>query len=725
MGSVFTNFVGALKAGPDTARPELFDSLLENLRRALVHEMRRKSLWSTSPSYLGLSWGRSWSDGDVLEDLLLDCYQFIFIHRLGGLMKQLEARSNIDGLIFLNIRNFLHDVQRRHDPLGYRLFELLHGALTRLLDDGILQVVSGETKIRNQTVLAFSPLAEVRASKEQLDDAARAWNDELMPELVTAWVKDDLIGELARRVTTLADSGVEAFRFQDLIDALKEDARARWRSIGWAEEGEVAPEDAGDTFQLVRLVRPDSDYEERQFFQALLDCVEDRLERLDERARTRDYLARLWFFIRTWAAESGTDDASAERPTAGDPGERFPAHKPLGERLGIPRARLPGLLSTLGGLIEDCRRAVSRPSAVSGGVGGRKVAAAAAVAANRMEDRAQRFERLRRQTLELAARSSDELLADGEPGGLYLHPATRRWPIFWLLLETRSGACRIAPVDDHPTCGGGDLRAASDRSQVVRLSLAHWVDRAALTSAIQVGRWPAEDLELARLRLAALDRGEHQPSASARRDARDPFCRDWLDEVAAASRALTAGAGDSEGAEPVDEPAATVLPFPQGERPRRRALGSLAALFAAATLGLAFWSLHLRDELAADRSRPRILDITDHDFEIQRDANIESLAWDGVEEVMLRLDMLEVEPASTYRLELYDPAQRLVWDSGELTPRLSYSLLLPHQFLERALDRGVFVLRIYGRDEELRREQEKHLEDVRLQIVEPDPARLF
>jgi len=73
-----------------------------------------------------------------LEELLADCYAFIFVDRLRTLQVQLAIKPNIDGLIFLNIRNFLYERQKDHDPLGYHVFTVVVAAVKKCLANGVL-----------------------------------------------------------------------------------------------------------------------------------------------------------------------------------------------------------------------------------------------------------------------------------------------------------------------------------------------------------------------------------------------------------------------------------------------------------------------------------------------------------------------------------------------------------------------------------------------------------
>jgi hypothetical protein len=158
---------------------------------------------------------------------------------------------------------------------------------------------------------------------------------------------------LERHIHRLEAAGIRAFRFHDLVDALRQDARARWRAV-WIHSPDGIPprlEEDGLT-AVVRLVEPSSGWDERESAHKLLACLERSVERVPEPpARSRDYLRRLLAFLKSHATDS--PDEGGER------GEELPSHRQLATLLDIPRERLPGLFRTLLDLAETCRRKIS------------------------------------------------------------------------------------------------------------------------------------------------------------------------------------------------------------------------------------------------------------------------------------------------------------------------------------------------------------------------------
>lgn len=375
MSSIFTDFLHKLGERSSPPDPETFDHLWKTLRGVLAGEMKRRSVWSSPPSFLGVFGWNRWAEqgmethlvptGDALEELLAECYSFIFIHRLRALQAQLKLRCNVDGLIHLNVRHFLHDTQKRFDPLGFHLFEVLRTAVRGLIANGDLHVVEGDPRVRNETILCFRRGCDpTEAETVDFGKLVPGWSDDLLPALVTARGKEleEVLDRLRARLGELPARGVRAFRFKDLIDPFKTDVRARWAALFEGSQGEpvTATSEEGDLElrDILRVVRPDDSFEQRDGFEKLVACVETRLEGLACDPATRRHLIRLWRFHCAHAAEW----REHQPMDAGDPsseGKQLSRRK-LAELLRIPRDRLPGLYCQLGHLLEDCRQSHAR-----------------------------------------------------------------------------------------------------------------------------------------------------------------------------------------------------------------------------------------------------------------------------------------------------------------------------------------------------------------------------
>jgi hypothetical protein len=369
----FTDYLLALGPSGEPSGPGALEAVRRALRAALVGEIRRRGLWEGPPSYLGVyGWDR-WdarigSEGGALEELLADAYFFIFVVRLRSLQAQLKVKPNIDGLVFLNIRHFLHERQKEHDPLGSQVFEVLQSAVREAVQRGELHVLAGDDRIRNDSLLGFDPAEAPAVVSEtlRLKERAVRWDDDLLPDLVTLRGKrqEDLVRRLRERLPELQEDGVQVFRFKDLVDPMKADVRARWAAL--LEKADKVPAVASSEEGTVesRVALPDTGIEERELFRKLVACVLDAIEGLEVNDKTRAYLGTLWQFLRVQAGGFGTRrpasrlEADMLSARVAD-GEEPPSQRKVAELLGIPRERLPSLYRTLGTLLENCRSAIS------------------------------------------------------------------------------------------------------------------------------------------------------------------------------------------------------------------------------------------------------------------------------------------------------------------------------------------------------------------------------
>lgn len=380
---VFTEYVRALGAG-EPLDSGLVRDLLGALRSALRNELKRRGLWESPPSFLGIYGWEKWESTafdqeSALEELVAECYTYIFVSRLRALQAQLKSKPNIDGLVFLNVRHFLHERQKEHDPLGSQVFEVLQSAVRLAVEQGELRVLEGDERIRNDTVLGFGPEGDAtQPPRDRIAALVRSWNDKLLPDLVTLRGRrqEEVVERLRGRLPDLHREGIAVVRFKDLVDPLKADVRARWTELLHRAQGELAPQGEGEgAREVVRLSPPDTRVEERQFFRKLVDCVLTGLRRLDVNEKTRGYLATLWQFLRIQASEGAEERGPASRLDSALKADleaedrEQPSQRKLAELLGIPRERLPGLYTTLGELLEWCRAAISSKTTVKSSEG--------------------------------------------------------------------------------------------------------------------------------------------------------------------------------------------------------------------------------------------------------------------------------------------------------------------------------------------------------------------
>lgn len=364
---LFTRLVRTLPADPGEP---LMDAVWAALANALRTELRRRGLWDAPPSYLGVFGWEHWYDVErggmassgglhsqgPLDELVAECFSYNFIDRLRSLVVQLGKKPTIDGLVRLNVRHFVYERQRHHDPLGFRVFEVLREAVEEGLRQGFLWTLDGSTRIANAVVLT-SVRKEVSLTKpESLASVVRRWNDVLLPDLLLAVGRhrEGLSERLVEHLEELPKEQVFRFRFKDLVDPLKADARLRWAELMAQGFHGGAPTLWNEPVSL-----PDVSLEERDRFQWLALRVATQIEEMEIEPLKREYLARLWAFLAP----------TSEAPKALE--EKVLSHRRLSRQLNIPRDRMPDLMGSLAETLSQVRNTESSASSGLGFPGGR------------------------------------------------------------------------------------------------------------------------------------------------------------------------------------------------------------------------------------------------------------------------------------------------------------------------------------------------------------------
>ncbi|MEM8961459.1 MAG: hypothetical protein AAGD38_08280 [Acidobacteriota bacterium] len=352
MDHVFTHHLRALAAS-DPIDHEQIDEVRQALEHALDRELRRRGLRQLSPTLLGVHGSTSWSDRDARDELVAECYVFIFVHRLRGLRAQLTVKPHIEGLIALNVRHFVFERQKAYDPLGYRTYEVMHRAVQLALDAHILH--AEDETLDNRTMLATS--ADVAttepAGETELSPHVMAWSDDLVPAVAVAHGRAELVAisqRLYPRFDDLGHAGIARFRFKNLVDAVKRLVRGGWAAILDTELGDSGFDvDMHGTLTRVRSTPPDTGVDDHQALGHLTRRVEERIAaREDERSRQE--LRDLWHLIRAHVAA----DTSTGRGRASDqPHAGLPSQRQLSDRLGVHRRRIGPLLATLQGIVRE------------------------------------------------------------------------------------------------------------------------------------------------------------------------------------------------------------------------------------------------------------------------------------------------------------------------------------------------------------------------------------
>ncbi len=346
----FTEYSGLLQPG-SAIDAHMYVRARTALRITLSNELKIRGLWATQPQFLGIYGYSSWSAEGALEELVSGCYLFTFAKRQ-ALQAQLKVKPSIEGLVIRNVRNFLSRREELYDPIGRRVYSVLGDAVGRLIEAGELHVLGEDPgavtevpKITNETILGFAPSPDPRpAWTDDFGANVRSWNEDLLPDLITAMGlgASKVIQRLMAHLRGLRDAGCEAFRFKDLLDALKSDVRARWKVL--------------QEFQLLQL--PGKDFEQRERFETLVVCVEDCLDAQRGSERRKENLWKLWRLIRAVTADSWAGEVA--EPPARDFADELPSKREMARILGIPKGTLSDLYNTIQRCVEECLETLYR-----------------------------------------------------------------------------------------------------------------------------------------------------------------------------------------------------------------------------------------------------------------------------------------------------------------------------------------------------------------------------
>ena len=328
-----------------------FAALWSSLRRALRTELIRRGLWNRPPSFLGVvgytRWTEHDSDDDALDELAADCFTFVFLERIQALTAQLRRKPAIEGLVFRSIRNFLFERQKRHDPIGYRVYGVLRDAVDALVVRGTIDLEPADAAITNRVWLRFNlaPVHRDPPSSDRVRTTIEAWSDDLLPDLIVARgrARHATIESLADRIEALPEKGVSRIRFRRLAEHLRQAVRSRWSALLRMSEL-VEGDDTSALGRLFAHAQPPQVAEEREGFTRLVAAVEAKVFALDIDPSGREYLERLWSFARAMATETTTWPAGCRYSRAS-----------VAKALSIPRNRMPALCAQLEHLVEDSR----------------------------------------------------------------------------------------------------------------------------------------------------------------------------------------------------------------------------------------------------------------------------------------------------------------------------------------------------------------------------------
>jgi hypothetical protein len=198
-------------------------AVADALRGVLRGQMRRRGVWQLRPAEWGYA-GRSWREEETLNDLLHDCFAYVFTgRRKDRLRDYAREQPSIDAAVRRAVRNFLNAKEESKDRPGHAVFKNVQAAVAEALDGGRLVALGGAADgITGQTVVGLAPGRQTRrAGPDEVRGSVEGWPD-----------RDALCRSIARRgpegiraaaqvLHRLAAECPGAWQVGEVVDALK------------------------------------------------------------------------------------------------------------------------------------------------------------------------------------------------------------------------------------------------------------------------------------------------------------------------------------------------------------------------------------------------------------------------------------------------------------------------------------------------------------------------
>ena len=210
----------------------VFHSLLKTMAKALRERMSQRGLWKSKTNYLGYLSAGNWDqEANLFEEIVFDCYVFAIAKRIRSLRNAMQRFDNIDGLVYRNINNFLTELQRTHDPIGYAVAQNLICALQDAIELGVI-IPDGlkKGKICNQTSFSFES-SQMTDDPQLISKVLRNNQTWLKLRLKLAKRNKRVQQQLCKLICAFKDAGIKYFRFKTLVNIMKNDVRASYLSV--------------------------------------------------------------------------------------------------------------------------------------------------------------------------------------------------------------------------------------------------------------------------------------------------------------------------------------------------------------------------------------------------------------------------------------------------------------------------------------------------------------
>ncbi len=298
---LFTQYIKDL----DVENPP--QELLKNLSKTLAYQIKKRGIWEKPEYLIGYADFERWQENSgAFYSLVFDCYRYAIFDKVKNLKERVEKFANIDSLINGNIGRFLSKLQEKHDKVGYTVYKNVEAAIERAMTESIFIDLTAthfnfDPPASPLAQFVFLPLPSSLTphdfvSVEQLKNILHKETDWSKMCLVVTKRSEAAKEQLYLLLFQLKASKIKAFIRLDLINLLKNEARAAWKAVEYTTEEssnistgtEESSYDGESTTEIVPTTLLNVDFENHESFKQFVTEVQHAIAQLECQQKVRD-----------------------------------------------------------------------------------------------------------------------------------------------------------------------------------------------------------------------------------------------------------------------------------------------------------------------------------------------------------------------------------------------------------------------------------------------------
>ncbi len=246
----------------DTKLPQ---QVLDALAKLLRSELHKRGLWIGEPYWLGIEYSEwdTWKNPKAFNDLLYHCYMYAIVARKQSLHNALKKSENIDHLIYLNIKHFLDDSNKKNNPLSYAVASNVKTTIEKAIKAQILVNQSG--KLNTKTLLSFSnitPHHQVACNYKQLQQSfysIKGWQQICIKLVQNTPTAQNLFYQFICNLGK--NSNITCFCYDDLMKIMKAETSQLY-NLSYSLDKDTAKNELNDDDEIILFTNPDTSFED-------------------------------------------------------------------------------------------------------------------------------------------------------------------------------------------------------------------------------------------------------------------------------------------------------------------------------------------------------------------------------------------------------------------------------------------------------------------------------